>query len=77
MINGNLEDIDIEAMDVNDDDEDDDEMTEVFFIPPDAPTLDLLYKAIEECSLLHPDPSSDMSGAVNIYMLESILIMIA
>jgi nucleotide-sensitive chloride channel 1A len=41
--------------------DDEEEMTEVRFVPEDASVLDDAYKAIGDCSILHPDPASDMS----------------
>ena len=43
-------------------DEGDEEMVEIRFVPDDAAALDEMYKAVQECSLLHPDPSSDLSS---------------
>lgn len=37
-------------------------MTEIRFVPDDASVLDDMYKAVQECSLLHPDASSDLSS---------------
>lgn len=40
-------------------------MTEIRFVPDDASVLDEMYKAVQECSLLHPDASSDLSSTLN------------
>ena len=38
-------------------------ITEVRFVPQEDPiVLETIYKAVQECTLLHPDPVSDMSG---------------
>lgn len=39
-------------------------VTEVRFIPSAEEALELMYKAVQECTLLHPDPSSDLSGKI-------------
>jgi len=51
---------DVEPADPEDDEEE--ETTEVRFVPNDATILDAFYKAVQDCTLLHPDTSSDMSG---------------
>lgn len=43
-------------------DDGEEEMTEIRFVPEDESVLDAMYKAVQECSLLHPDPSSDLSS---------------
>lgn len=37
-------------------------ITEVRFVPEDSAAIDPMYKAVQECTILHPDPCSDMSG---------------
>lgn len=44
------------------------ELTEIRFVPDDGSVLDDMYKAVQECSLLHPDPSSDLSSEINTFM---------
>jgi len=41
--------------------DDDEDMTELRFVPEDQSRLEEMYKAIQDCTLLHPDASSDMS----------------
>jgi len=36
-------------------------ITEVRFVPEDPASIDPMYKAVQECTILHPDPCSDMS----------------
>lgn len=54
-------------------DESDEEMTEIRFVPDDAAVLEEMYKTIQECSLLNPDPSSDLSS--EIYHLNDCLLI--
>lgn len=53
----------------NDDDEDDDDfnaMTELHFVPgnqqQDRNVLETMYKALNQCQLLHPDPDDDVEN---------------
>lgn len=41
--------------------EDDEETTELRFVPETSARLDEMYKAVQDCTLLHPDAASDMS----------------
>ena len=34
-------------------------MSVVRFVPSNADTLDLIYKALNECQVLHPDPNDE------------------
>lgn len=43
-------------------DSEDELMTEVRFVPEEKELLNPMYQALQECSLLHPDPVSDMTG---------------
>lgn len=45
----------------SEEEEDDAAMTEVRFVPSDPSTLDLMYKALNECQVLHPDPEDQPS----------------
>lgn len=42
-------------------DDDEEDTTEIRFVPDNSGRLDQLYKAVQDCTLLHPDASSDMS----------------
>jgi len=66
MVNGNVldedEDFHVESLPDEDGDAGEEEMTEIRFVPEEDSTLDEMYKAVQACSLLHPDPSSDLSN---------------
>lgn len=50
--------------DADDDDDDEDEeseMTEIRFVPRDSSLLDLMYKSLNDCQVLHPDPQDQPS----------------
>jgi len=53
-----------EEVDSDEEDEIDPEevITEIKFVPDEAEILPVLYEAIQECTLLHPDSASDMTG---------------
>lgn len=44
----------------DDDDEEDEDsaMTEIRFVPSDQFSLEPMYKALNDCQLLHPDPET-------------------
>jgi len=64
MVNGYLDDEDAEAeVDPENEIDPDEVITEVRFVPDEPEILDLMYSSVQECTLLHPDPSSDMSDA--------------
>jgi hypothetical protein len=53
-------------LDENEEPMDPDEIiTEIKFVPEEAEILPSLYNAIQECTLLHPDSASDMSGKLS------------
>ncbi|CAL8114096.1 unnamed protein product [Orchesella dallaii] len=64
MINGNTldEDDNFEVECPPEIEDGDEEMTEIRFVPDDESVIDEMYKAVQDCSLLHPDPSSDLSN---------------
>ncbi|ODN01903.1 Methylosome subunit pICln [Orchesella cincta] len=64
MINGNTldEDDNFEVESPAEVEDGEEEMTEIRFVPEDESALDEMYKAVQDCSLLHPDPSSDLSN---------------
>jgi len=66
MVNGNVldedEDFQVETPADVDGEDVEEEMTEIRFVPEEDSALDEMYKAVQECSLLHPDPSSDLSN---------------
>lgn len=37
------------------------EISEIKLVPEDSELLQTIYTSVQECSLLHPDPASDMS----------------
>jgi len=45
-----------------DEEEDSDEISPIRFVPEDKTFLQPLFRAINECQALHPDPEDDMSG---------------
>lgn len=47
--------------DADDDDEEGDKVTEVRFVPDVVVNLDSMFKAMNECQLLHPDPADSVS----------------
>lgn len=47
--------------DADDDDEEGDKVTEVRFVPDAVVNLDSMFKAMNECQLLHPDPADSVS----------------
>ena len=36
-------------------------MTEIRFVPRSNENLEVMYKALNECQILHPDPQDDES----------------
>ncbi|XP_045583745.1 methylosome subunit pICln isoform X2 [Procambarus clarkii] len=65
MVDAKLEETPTNAMsgDGSDSEDDDDEsaMTEVRFVPSDHFSLEPMYKALNDCQLLHPDPEDQQS----------------
>jgi len=60
MINGILSDDD-EVVEETVEQDCEDDITEVRFVPDDSDGLNLLYQSVQQCTLLHPDPVSDMT----------------
>jgi len=49
----------------DDDEEDEEATTEVRFVPESPVVLEEMYKTVQDCTLLHPDATSDMSEESN------------
>ncbi|KAI1288449.1 Nuclear receptor subfamily 2 group C member 2 [Halotydeus destructor] len=49
----------------DDDTEGDEGLSEVRFVPKDSAHLELMYKAMSDCQLLHPDPVDEVSEEEN------------
>lgn len=63
MIDVKLEPDDVSngEADSDSEDEEDSAMTELRFVPTDHSSLDLMYKALNDCQVLHPDPEDQPS----------------
>lgn len=49
------------SSDSEEEEDEDAAMTEVRFVPSDPSSLDHMYKALNECQVLHPDPEDQPS----------------
>lgn len=61
MVDGNIQDDEVDESDDDEVDDDDEAITEIRFVPEDANSLDILHQAMSDGNMLHPDPDDSLS----------------